>query len=71
MIVDSPHSKFPHLYVIVRLHFPVDAEYPTNSVAAVKTYSSKEAAEHEFTRLNQLNEDTGVRYDVYITRFIE
>jgi hypothetical protein len=70
MIVDSPHSKFQHLYVIVRLHFPVDVEYPTNSVA-VKTYSSKEAAERESTRLNQLNEDKGVRYDVYITRFIE
>jgi hypothetical protein len=71
MVVDSPHSKFQHLFVIVRIHFPFDPEYPTNSVAVVKAYSSKETAELEASRLNQLNSDKGVRYDVYITRFIE
>ena len=70
MSVDTPHTKFLHLFAIVRFDFPVNSEYPANSVSVVKVFSSQEAADQEASRLNHVNENKSCKYDVYVTRFI-
>lgn len=70
MSVDKPHSKFEHLYAIVRFDLPINLEYPANSVTVVKVFSSQGAADQEASRLNHVNENKACKYDVYITRFI-
>ena len=71
MSIDTPHSKFLHLFAIVRFDFPVDSEYPANSVSVVKVFSLQEAADQEALRLNRVNEKKSCKYEVYVTRFIK
>ena len=70
MSTEKPHSKFAHLYALVRLDVPVDSTEPTNSFSVVKVYSSKLLAEKEARRLRQLNVDKGCTYHVYTTRYV-
>ena len=70
MSVDTPHTKFLHLFAVVRCEFPVNSEYPANSVSVVKVFSSQEAADQEASRPNHVNENKSCRYDIYVTRFI-
>jgi hypothetical protein len=46
-----PHSKFPHVFAIVRIDLPIDEKFPTNSISVVKVLSSEVAAESELSRL--------------------
>jgi len=71
MTLEKPHSKFEHVYAIVRFDFPVNPESPTNSVNVVKVFSSSEIADTEAARLNRVNQDKRCSYHVYITRFVE
>jgi hypothetical protein len=65
---DTIRSRFPHLYAIVRIDFPVNIENPENSVSVVKVFGSKLAAEREVVRLNKLNSGKGCRYLLNVTR---
>jgi hypothetical protein len=38
---DQPHSKFKHVYPIVRIDTPFDQMHPTNTVAVVKVLTSQ------------------------------
>lgn len=67
---ETPHSKFPHLYAVVRMDFPVDTEYPENSIAVVKAFSSKLDADKEVDRLNKLRAGKKSRYVMITTRFV-
>jgi len=69
--MDQPHSKFKHVYAIVRIDTPLDHAYPENSVAVVKVLMSKPDADAEVSRLNQLNRDKGCVYISCTTRLIE
>jgi hypothetical protein len=69
--MDKPHSKYPHVYAILRFHLPVDAGNLENSVYVVKVLSSKVLAEQEASRLNGINHDKGCVYLVQITKFVE
>jgi hypothetical protein len=67
---NQPHSKFDHVYPIVRIGAPVDLAYPTNSVTVVKVLTSQGDAELEVTRLSQLNADKSCVYFYCISRLI-
>ncbi len=70
MAIDAPNSKYIHLYAIVRVDLAVDGDHPTNSIAVVKIFSSRESADEEASRLNKVNEGKRCRYEVYVSRFI-
>jgi hypothetical protein len=55
---DRPHSKFKHVYPIVRIDTPFDPMYPANTLAVVEVLSSKADAEVEVSRLNEVNAST-------------
>ena len=69
-MADTPHSKFLHLYAIVRFDLPIDPQLPMNSVAVVKVFSSQEAADQEVSRLSHVNESKNCKYEVCLTRSI-
>jgi hypothetical protein len=49
---ETPHSKFPHLYAVLRIDRPVNADNPENSIAVVKVFSSKLSAEQATSKRN-------------------
>jgi len=65
---ETPHSKFIHLYAIVRIDLPVNQQQPDNSIAVIKVFSSKDVAKREASRLTGINEKKECRYVVYTTR---
>lgn len=68
--VDQPHAKYAHGYAVVRVSKPVDESYPENSVAVVKVFSSKIAAQNEAQRLNGVNAGKSCKYFVATTHII-
>ena len=68
---ETPHSRFLHVYAIVRFDFPLDTSYPTNTATVVKVFVSKQAADQEASRLNQLNADKHCHYEVFTTRLVD
>jgi hypothetical protein len=69
-MLDKPHSKFKHVYAIVRFDFPVNQDDPENSVMVVKGLLSKGVAEQQVSRLNKLNPAKQCRYELQTTRLI-
>jgi hypothetical protein len=65
------HSKFRHVYPIVRIDAPFDQAYPTNTVTVVKVLTSQAAAEIEVSRLNKINADKSCTYFYCTSRLIE
>jgi hypothetical protein len=66
----KPHSKYPHVYAIIR--FDLDAS-PTNighSATVVKVFSSLNTVETEAARLREVNEGKDCTYVVQTTRFV-
>jgi hypothetical protein len=57
--MEQEHSKFQHVYAIVRIDIPFDQASPGNGLAVVKVLTSKLDADAEVSRLNQLNRDKG------------
>jgi hypothetical protein len=68
---DSPHSKYPHVYPIVRIDLPLDQTNPTNRVTVVKVLTSQVAAEAEVSRLSQINSGKSCMYFYSTSRLIE
>ena len=67
---EKPHSKFRHVYAIVRFDLPPNAENPENTVSVVKVFSSRTHAEHEIVRLNGVNASKACRYVLQVTKLI-
>ena len=67
---EAPHSKYPHVYAILRFDLPVSEGNPESSVSVVKAYASKVDAEKEVSRLRDVNRDKGCVYHVYTTRMV-
>jgi hypothetical protein len=65
---EEPHSKYPHVYVIVRF----DSYISTLEEAAivVKVLPSRELAEKEAERLRQVNKGKDCTYVVQTTRLV-
>ena len=68
---DTPHSKHPHVYPIVRIDTPIDQTDPTSGITVVKVLTSQVAAESEVSRLNQINADKSCMYFYCTSRLIE
>ena len=70
MALDTKHSRYPHVYAIVRIDAPVDEANPENSVAVVKVLDSKQSAEKETARLNKINAGKNCVYSMCVTRMV-
>jgi len=68
---DRPHSKYPHVYPIVRINTPIDQPHPTNTITVVKVLTSQGAADAEVSRLNQINAGKSCTYFWCTSRLIE
>jgi hypothetical protein len=68
---DRPHSKYLHVYPIVRIDTPIDQSDPTNKLTVVKVLTSQGAAEAEVSRLNQINAEKSCTYFWCTSRLIE
>jgi hypothetical protein len=68
---DSPHSKYPHVYPIVRIDTPLSQSDPQNEITVVKVLTSQVAAEAEVSRLNQINADKSCTYFYCTSRLVE
>ena len=68
--VDKPHSKFQHVYAVLRIDFPVDQENPENSIAIVKVLCSRTLAEQKVSRLSETNKAKACRYVMHVTRLV-
>ena len=66
-VPDKPHSKYPHVYAIVRFDLDMTGE---NGATVVKVIQSKEHAEQEATRLNELNKGKLCVYRMQTARFV-
>jgi hypothetical protein len=68
---DRPHSKYPHVYPIVRIDTPIGESDPTNKITVVKVLTSQGAADAEVSRLNQINTGKSCKYFWCTSRLIE
>lgn len=68
---DSPHSKYRHVYPIVRFDTPLDHTDAEHKITVVKVLTSQEGAEAEVSRLNHINADKSCRYFWCTSRLIE
>src|SRR6516162_3915671 len=68
---DRPHSKYPHVYPIVRFDTPIDQSNAKNRITVVKVLTSQGAAEAEVSRLNQINAGKSCTYFWCTSRLIE
>jgi hypothetical protein len=64
----KPHSKYLHLYAIVRFDPYLSGG---NGATVVKVFPSKELAEQEASRLREANRGKQSTYAVQVTRFVE
>ena len=69
--LDRPHSKFKHVYPIVRIDTPFNEADPTNTDMLVKVLTSQTDAEKEVSRLNKINADKSCVYFYCTSRLIE
>jgi len=65
---DGPHSKYRHVYAIVRFDLEMSRE---RAAAVVKVIPSQELAEKETARLNAVNKGKQCTYKVQTSRFVE
>jgi hypothetical protein len=64
---DKTHSKYLHVYAIVRFDLHAKLE---NCATVVKVLPTRDLAEQEADRLRQVNEGKQCLYNVQITRFV-
>ena len=69
-MTNKPHSRYEHVYALVRIDLPVDQTLPENSVAVVKVLCSQDLAQQEAARLNEVNKDKGCLYVIYTSRLM-
>jgi hypothetical protein len=68
---DQPHSKYRHVYPIIRIDKPFNEAQPTNTLSVVKVLTSQEAAESEVSRLNAINVGKSCAYFWETSRLVE
>jgi len=67
--MDKPHSKYQHVYAIVRFDsYATDLE---NTATVVKVMASRAEAEKEASRLREVNKGKRCAYRVQTTRFVD
>ena len=68
---DQPHSKYPHVYPIVRIDIPIDQTDPTQKITVVKVLTSQSEAEDEVSRLSEVNANKKCVHFYCTSRLIE
>jgi hypothetical protein len=68
---DSPHSKYPHVYPIVRVDTPLDPKDLQSKITVVKVMTSQAAVDAEVSRLNQINANKSCTYFYCTSRLVE
>lgn len=68
--MDSPHSRYPHVFAVVRFDLPINAVNILDSVSVVKVFTDAEPAESGAARLTRINDESKCIYQVQTTRFI-
>ena len=66
----NAHSKYPHVYAIIRFEMDVPPTRIEHSATVVKIRSSLEFAEKEAARLREINQAKNCTYVVQTTRFV-
>jgi hypothetical protein len=66
--MDTPHSKYAHLYALLRYDEPVDRNNWQDAVTVVKVFTDRAAAEGEAKRLATINDKSKCIYAVQTTR---
>lgn len=66
--MDKPHSKYAHVYAIVRVDNSDPITSPEDVVTVQKVVWDKSTAENEVERLNRLNAGKGCVYFYQVTR---
>jgi hypothetical protein len=69
--MDKPHSRFTHLYALIRYDVPLDSENLHSSVSVIKIFANRADAEEEANRLGSINDRTKCVYQVQVTRFAD
>jgi hypothetical protein len=64
----TPHSRYTHLFALLRYDEPVDRENWQSAVSVVKVFARREAAKAELQRLTSLNAPPKCTYAVQVTR---
>jgi hypothetical protein len=64
------HSKYAHVFAIVRFDLPITDSNLEQRTSVVKVLPTQTSAESEALRLNELNDAEGCKYVVYLTRLI-
>jgi hypothetical protein len=67
---EQPHSKYAHVYAIIRIDLPIGDAAPENRIAVVKVMKAKTPAEQEVSRLNEINAAKACRYYLQTTRLV-
>lgn len=67
---ETQHSKFPHVYAIVRFDSCSSSSRIENGATVVKVFSSRELADQEADRLTRINYGKSCTYVVQTTRLI-
>jgi len=65
--MDKPHSKFAHVYAIVRIDSDMSLE---NCATVVKVLPTRAQAEPEAARLREVNKGKKCIYSVQTTRIV-
>ena len=68
---DQPHSKYKHVYPIVRIDIPFNQMHPTDTLSVVKVLTSQDNTEAEVSRLNRVNADKSCTYLYCVSRLVE
>ncbi len=66
-VAEKPHTKYPHVYAIVRIDSYKRLE---TCATVVKVMATRDQAEQEAERLRKVNKDKECSYEVQITRFV-
>jgi hypothetical protein len=69
--MDKAHSKYPHVYAIVRFDSFVDPSNLEHIATVVKVLASRVLAEKEASRLREVNKEKQCIYTVQTTRFVD
>lgn len=67
---EQPHSKYAHVYAIVRFDLFAGLSKLEDCVTVVKVLASQDLAEQEAARLREANKGKNCTYVVQITRFV-
>ena len=67
---ETPHSKYPHVYVIIRFAMDVPPTRIEHSATVAKIVSSLEFAEKEAARFREINKAKNCSDVVQTTRFV-